>query len=512
MSNSVKILDCTLRDGGYYTNWDFPSEVVKNYIFSMNNLPIDYIEIGYRNLPQKNYFGEFYYCPISTIEYIISLTKKPLAIILNERDINISSLDSLLLSCVDKVKMIRLAVDPKNLSSSIDKAKKIKDMGFEVAFNMMYLSEWIDQSDFLDQTNGIEDHVDYFYMVDSFGAVYPSQIKSLINQIKQRTNVKLGFHGHNNLELAHANSLIALKYGVEIIDSTILGMGRGSGNLKTELILSSISKNYDIEINFNSLSRVLEDFQILKKEYNWETNLPYMLAGIHSIPQKQIMDWLGKKFYSFNSIVSALNSKIQNKKTITFKPLSKNKKFKKALIIGGGNSITYHERALKQFIEAEKDLILIYSSSRHLSVFNSKNRDQFISLVGNENERLSQFNEKLKNTYFIIPPEPREIGTFIPNGFSDVTFELDQIESTSKKITSHCSVSFQTAITLGLEMVLIAGFDGYMNQNKGSKERELFNENQIIFNDAQKSGLQITSLTPTLYSNIEIQSVYSLLQ
>ena len=98
MSNSVKILDCTLRDGGYYTNWDFPSEVVKNYIFSMNNLPIDYIEIGYRNLPQKNYFGEFYYCPISTIEYIISLTKKPLAIILNERDINISSLDSLLLS------------------------------------------------------------------------------------------------------------------------------------------------------------------------------------------------------------------------------------------------------------------------------------------------------------------------------------------------------------------------------------------------------------------------------
>ena len=506
------ILDCSLRDGGYYTNWDFSNAVVKNYILTMNNLPIDYIEIGYRNLPHENYYGEFFYCPISTIDYLNSLTKIPLAIILNERDIKINNLQELLLPCLDKVKMVRMAIDPKNFSSAIEKAEEIKNMGFEVAFNVMYLSEWIEGSHFLDQMQGIENQIDYFYMVDSFGAVYPSQIKPLINKIKQRTNVKLGFHGHNNLELAHANSLVAVREGVEIIDSTILGMGRGSGNLKTELFLSSLSRSYSLDINFNSLSKVLEDFQALKVEYKWGTNLPYMLAGIHSIPQKQIMEWLGKKFYSFNNIVSALNNKIQKTETTLFKKLNTNIKYKKALIIGGGISITNHVIALKQFIETEKDLILIFSSSRYLKYFNSNNKEQFICLVGNENERLREHSEKLNNTYFVIPTAPREIGTFIPNGFEDVTFELNDIEFTNENKASHCSVSIQTAITLGLEKVFIAGFDGYMNQNKGSKERELFIENEVVFKDAQKYGLIITSLTPTLYSKIETQSVYSIIK
>ena len=140
----VKILDCTLRDGGYYTNWNFSAEIVKNYLLAMENLPIDYIEVGYRNLPQEKYYGEFFYCPISTIDNLNKLTKTPLAIILNERDMSISDIEMLLKPCQDKVRMVRMAIDPKNLSSAIQKAKKIKNMGFETAFNVMYLSEWIE--------------------------------------------------------------------------------------------------------------------------------------------------------------------------------------------------------------------------------------------------------------------------------------------------------------------------------------------------------------------------------
>ena len=286
----TKILNCTLRDGGYYTNWDFSAEVVKDYIVAMENLPIDYIEIGYRNSSKDEYYGEFFYCPIPTIDYINQLTKTPLAVIIDERNVGIDDIQPLLSPCIDKVRMIRMAVDPKNISSAIQKAQVINKMGFEVAFNLMYLSEWTKDYKFLDQIIGIENYVDYFYMVDSFGAIYPNQLKPLITEIKKRTNVKLGFHGHNNLELAHANSLIALEEGVDIIDSTMLGMGRGSGNLKTELFLSTLSKKFSININFNSLSKVLEDFQNLKEEFQWGTNLPYMLAGIHS-PQNKL--WHG---------------------------------------------------------------------------------------------------------------------------------------------------------------------------------------------------------------------------
>ena len=86
-----------------------------------------------------------------------------------------------------------------------------------------------------------------------------------------------------------------------------------------------------------------------------------------------------------------------------------------------------------------------------------------------------------------------------------MTFELDNIGFTDKKIASHCSVSLQTAMTLGLKSVYIVGFDGYIIQNKGSNKREVFNENEIIFQDAQNSGPQITSLT-----NIILKYLYSI--
>lgn len=66
----MQILDCTLRDGGYYTNWDFESSLVDTYLAAVNQLPIDYIEVGYRNKPQAEYMGQYGYCPISTLKHI----------------------------------------------------------------------------------------------------------------------------------------------------------------------------------------------------------------------------------------------------------------------------------------------------------------------------------------------------------------------------------------------------------------------------------------------------------
>ena len=149
MSKSIKVLDCTLRDGGYYTNWDFSISTVTNYVKAMDELPIDIIEIGYRNISKEEYYGEFFYTPINTIDFIKEITNKPIALILNERDLIISEIENLLKPCLNKISLIRLAVDPSNLGSAILKAKYIKSMGFEVAFNVMYLSDWIDDDTFL---------------------------------------------------------------------------------------------------------------------------------------------------------------------------------------------------------------------------------------------------------------------------------------------------------------------------------------------------------------------------
>jgi 4-hydroxy 2-oxovalerate aldolase len=161
----MKILDCTIRDGGYYTNWDFDRNLIRRYFESMENLPIDYIEIGYRNPDLQGYFGEYYFLPEQSLQFAKENTSKRLAIILNEKDVRVEMLDELLNPCKGIIKLVRIAIDPKNFSRALLLAKGIKKRGFEVGFNVMYMSSWSEYPDMISQLGGIEEVVDYFYMV-----------------------------------------------------------------------------------------------------------------------------------------------------------------------------------------------------------------------------------------------------------------------------------------------------------------------------------------------------------
>ena len=231
----MKILDCTLRDGGYYTEWDFDSQTVDAYIKAMNALPIDYLEIGYRNNPSKEYLGKFGYSPVSFLKHLRENCTKKLVVMLNEKSTKPEDLDALLGPIVGLVDMIRLAIDPKNFDRAVVLAKAVKSMGFEVGFNCMYMSKWSTEYDgFLTKLSVLDDFCDLFCMVDSFGGVTPDDVTTIYNEVRSNTTVPVGFHGHNNLQLGLINTITAMKLGVDYVDATILGMGRGAGNLNME--------------------------------------------------------------------------------------------------------------------------------------------------------------------------------------------------------------------------------------------------------------------------------------
>ena len=234
----IKLLDCTLRDGGYYTNWDFDSNLVLKYLKYMETLPVEYLEVGYRSIENDGYFGEYYYLPLETLQFIKSNSSKKIAIMLNSKEydnkIDLSLLDNL----KDYVDLVRLATDPSKIKVALKLAKEIKKKGFKVAINIMYISKINKNNDFYEYLTTINEHVDILNLVDSYGSIYPEKLKELILEIKCKSNISLGFHGHNNLELAFINTLTAINLGIDYVDSTILGMGRGAGNLKTELILT----------------------------------------------------------------------------------------------------------------------------------------------------------------------------------------------------------------------------------------------------------------------------------
>ena len=512
----IKILDCTLRDGGYYTNWDFDKDLVKTYCRSMESLPIDYIEIGYRSIPLEGYLGEYFYCPDFVMKELKEMMpSKKLVIILNEKDIRAEHVLELLKPCQEYISMIRIAVDPANFARAIELAIAIKVMGFEVAFNVMYMSEWKEDNSFLELLDGLDDTIDYFYMVDSFGGVFQEDVKEIVDMVKSKTNVKLGFHGHNNLEMALANTITAMSKGCEIVDATITGMGRGAGNLRTELLLTYLnSKGYE-GITFGDLSATVALFEEMKKDYGWGTNLPYMFSGANSLPQKQVMEWVGMNRYPLASIVNALhNKKSSINDNLSLPNLENKEKGKDVLIVGGGNSVRDNRQALQVFLQQNKDLKVIHTGLKYISSYEEVENDQYYALVGFEGDKLLEAIEgvDLSNKKFIYPPHPRKMGTLIPEETITSSYELPSIDFTKASDDSPLAIAIQLAMNLQVDNVYFIGFDGY-DTNINKNQFKLVQENQNVFSDLLNfKEINVLSLTPSKYEKLKHSSIYNLLQ
>jgi 4-hydroxy 2-oxovalerate aldolase len=503
----METLDCTLRDGGYYTDWDFDKDLVDSYIENTNNLPLDFLEIGYRSPPLKGYQGEYFYLPDYVVDVFVEKSNKQLAILLNEKDITATDVGSLLNSIIGKVTLIRIAVAPENIRRALGLVQEIKKLGFLVALNVMYMSKWHEIDGFYDNLRRFDQKIDYFYMVDSYGGVFSNDVESIFRQVvMELPNVRIGFHGHNNLELALSNTLKAIELGIDIVDSTILGMGRGSGNLKTELLLVVLKTRGHLDVDLAPLSNIVLVFDKLLQKYNWGATLPYMIAGAISIPQKNVMEWVTIRDYPINSIIQKMKNISagldDNEQFETFRSLLD---YSQVLLVGGGESSVKHKRAIAEYCETNPDTAIVHSSSKYIELYKDYSNDQYLVLLGNEGGRLepklAYINQDLK---FVLPPYPRFMGTYVPQAIKSNCYEIGVL--TDNLELTRTSLALEFIKSLGVSRVYLTGYDGYNSADISLKELALFNENEAIFTAYSKS-FTIESLTPTAYS-IDVNSIY----
>ena len=513
MKKDFKILDCTLRDGGYYTNWDFNEVIVESYIEAMNQLPIDYLEVGYRNNPSKEYLGKFGYTPVAELKNIRQLSTKKIAVMLNEKSTLPSDINNLLKPIVGYADMIRIAIDPKNIDRAIVLAKAVKAYGFEVGFNVMYMSTWLSNQTFIDKLSQINDIADLFCMVDSFGGITPKEVKEIIKIVRSKTTCPIGFHGHNNLQMGLINTITAIDCGVDYVDATILGMGRGAGNLNMELLLTYLNKE-GLDVDYNILGDVITTFQPLLQKYQWGTQLPYMISGANSIPQKEVMELVTNRVYSFDSIVRGLQNRKDNVKDNAKYPLLQSKKYDIVLIIGGGTSPIEHLNGIEEFVEKNRSSIaLVFATARHAGAYNNLCVPQYYCLVGREAKRLLR-NIKAEDYKgeCILPPYPRKLGTDVPEYAESSTFELSSIEFTRDYLDSCTTLAIQTALDICKGNIYIVGYDGYPGSVLSEKEVSLTNENMTLFKAYEAfKGEKMKSLTPSLYKELDVESIYQYL-
>jgi 4-hydroxy 2-oxovalerate aldolase len=505
-----KVLDCTLRDGGYYNAWDFDKAIVDEYIKTTNLLPIDYIELGYRNNPQKEYLGKYGYCPVFELKGIRNKSTKKLSVMLNEKDVKLSDLAALLDPIQGLVDMARIAVDPQNFDRAALLAAEIKKRGFQTGFNAMYMSKWKEFDGFFDKLSHINDTVDVFCIVDSFGGVSPADVRETINRVKEKTNCPIGFHGHNNLEMGLVNTITAIDNGVDYVDATILGMGRGAGNLKTELLLTYLNKHYNLDVDFNVLGDVISTFSRLLQKYQWGTNLLYMISGTNSLPQKEVMTLVENRRYSFNTIVRALHNKKENVEDNAKYPVLRTARYEKAIIIGGGLSAQAHTDGIKELVKQHSSVSLIHATARNAAYYFDLDVPQYYCLVGSEGKRLRcAFLGKEFRGACILPPYPRKMGTDVPDFVHGMTFELPSIDFTKEYFDSCTTVALQAAADFYAQEIWLIGYDGYSGNVLSEKEAALTSENRTLFTDFKTFYHRpLVSFTPSLYKELTIRSLY----
>ncbi len=250
----IKILDTTLRDGSYVVDFQFSQEDTVNISQTLENFDLEFIEIGH-GLGLGAYKLEEYDSLCNDFEYMNCINRKKestkygvffIPEIGNFKDIDLAK------EC--NMDFIRIGVNINEPDKAFKYVEYAKKKGFIVFINFM--KSYAVSSDKFAQISkefSIKG-VDYIYLVDSAGGMLPNDVKEYISKTKENCNCEIGFHGHNNLTLAIANSLAAIEAGATIIDTSLQGIGRDGGNASTEVLLSILMKQkLKSKINLNAL-------------------------------------------------------------------------------------------------------------------------------------------------------------------------------------------------------------------------------------------------------------------
>jgi len=237
----IKVIDCTVRDGGLMNKWQFGADFVKKVYRSLSEAGVDYMEIGYLSSESafsREDFGPWRFCAEEDLKRVIGDGEKKIKLSAMA-DIGRIDYNDIPVKTDSSLDMIRVACYVHQTDAAIDLAHHCIDKGYETTINLMAVStvglRELDEA--LDDLS--KSRVPVIYLVDSFGAFYSEDIDALakkyINALPGKT---LGIHAHNNQQLAFANTISAIIAGANFLDATLYGIGRGAGNCPLELLLS----------------------------------------------------------------------------------------------------------------------------------------------------------------------------------------------------------------------------------------------------------------------------------
>jgi 4-hydroxy 2-oxovalerate aldolase len=289
----IKVVDCTIRDGGLMNKWQFSDEFVKAVYMGLVEAGVDYMEIGYLSSEtafSRDEVGPWKFCDDKDLRRIVRDNKTSLKLSAMA-DIGRIALEDIPLAKDSLLDMIRVACYVHQVDKAMALAEHCMDKGYEVTINLMAVSK-VNETE-LDEALGdiARSRVPIFYIVDSFGSLYCEQIEHLARKYKKAMPGKIiGIHAHNNMQLAMSNTVTAIIEDCNYLDATILGMGRGAGNCPLEVLIAFL-KNPKYRL-LPILDVIQKYVAPLQKEIEWGYHIPYLITGAMNEHPRSAIAWM----------------------------------------------------------------------------------------------------------------------------------------------------------------------------------------------------------------------------
>ena len=532
----MNVLDCTLRDGGYYNDWSFPSNVVDDYLTAMAAANVDIVELGLRSLKNESFKGA---SAFTTDDYLNSLEIPEsllVAVMVNASELvgENTDLEAVLETLFPRdadsspVDVVRIACHVHEFEKALPATNWLKEKGYAVGLNLMQVADRSEEE--VKQLSKVASgyDIDALYFADSMGSMGPEQCIKIINWLRDSWTGALGIHTHDNMGKALQNTLTAIDHGVTWLDSTVTGMGRGPGNARTEELVIELAERQNEAINMIPLMAIIRTyFQPLKNKCGWGSNPYYFLSGKYGIHPTYIQEMLSDNRFSEEDIFAAIDHlKVEGGKKYNANSLNATRNFfegdgegnwapknvlkgEAVLIIGAGPSTINHKNAIETFVTKHKPVVIALNTQSTIrqELIDFRVASHPVRLLA-DCDRHVQLPQPLITPVSRLPADV--VDALEGKKLFDFGLEIEpdsfEFKQTSSTLPNSLVISYALAIAAsgGASKIFLAGFDGFGAADSRTQEM------QKVFNAFKDStDIDVISITNTEY-DIKSKSVYGM--
>ncbi|MFO0748170.1 MAG: hypothetical protein U1F43_21300 [Myxococcota bacterium] len=558
--SALTVVDCTLRDGGFHNRWDFEPELVTAYLAAVDAAGVDWAEVGYRSLDASGFAGALRYCDEDTLAALPALATTRLALMLDARElVGKEAVVERLFgpAAASRVGLVRVATGPGHVATALDALARLHALGYRTSINLMAWPTLAPdtRAAILAEVMG-HAAVDVVYLADSYGSLYPDEVAALAAPLAAGPK-PWGIHLHDNLTLAFANALAARAAGASWIDGSVLGMGRGAGNLASELWLQHVAAREGlVRYRAGPLHELVgKAMQPLRARYGWGSSPPYALSaqlGMHPMYAQELLESQrytpsevsailravhaagAARAFSRPALDAAISARPSPPATrSSVRPLTGpttaapapaaaprplaawrggDWSARDVLIVGRGPSSRAHADAINRWVRAARPIVIecnhlpfIAASEDHLSAFilaaNALVMDEQALAAGKAvlvGQAAGAASGAAPDGAVFVEPYRVESGRLDP---ATSTLPADVVSM----------FAIAQAVRLGATRIAVVGFDGYLAPDRAASARERrMQEELVAFFELLARDLpmvKVLSLTPTTFP-VPVRSIY----